>query len=360
MTTLAEYFEREAGSSLERLRALTASSAPDLPAVHRAARALRGSAQMAREERVYRAALALEAAVRPGTSPADAGWTDGLLRCVRAAVADLAVLIEGSEPSPELDGRLRASLERWQEAGVELPGAAVGRRGAGEAAAGMREFRAYAARELDGISEALDEGMRALRLNPLDREAVKGILRRQRALRGAARLEEVPVVAEILRGLEDVTRVVVKLDMAVKDEWFEAFRLAREGLSAAIPALNDDRDPQPSGALARLRHLRAELLARYGPAEGGDRPPPAPLRPTPTPTPAARPLSPPPAAAPRAAPQAPASDAPVPIESLLYRGEAALRQALSLRQGLEDAVGSDPAAREQLEELFDLIRLALG
>jgi len=330
-----------------------------------------GSAQMAREERVYRAALALEAAVRPGASPADGGWTDALLRCVRAAVEDLAVLIEGSEPSPELDGRLRASLERWQEAGVELPGPAVGRRGASEAAAGMREFRAYAARELDGITEAIDEGMRALRHDPLDREAVKGILRRQRALRGAARLEEVPVVAEILRAIEDVTRVVVKLDMAVKDEWFEAFRLAREGLSAAIPALNDDRDPQPSSALARLRHLRAELLARYGPAEGGERPPAPALRPTPisAPPPPARPGPPPPArpvaappapAPPSPAARAPAPDAPVPIESLEYRGDAALRRALSLRQGLEDAIGNDPAAREQLEELFDLIRLAIG
>jgi hypothetical protein len=45
---------------------------------------------------------------------------------------------------------------------------------------------------------------------------------------------------------------------------------------------------------------------------------------------------------------------------LEYRGEAALRRALTLQPGLEQAISDDPDAREQLEELFDLIRLALG
>ena len=126
MTTLAEFFEREAGASLQQLRALTASSGTRPAAMHRAARTLRGSAQMAREERVYRAALALESAVKPVPRRPTARWTEPLLGCVRAAVTDLAVLIDGSDPSPELDGRLRASLERWQAAGVELPAPPVG------------------------------------------------------------------------------------------------------------------------------------------------------------------------------------------------------------------------------------------
>ena len=50
----------------------------------------------------------------------------------------------------------------------------------------------------------------------------------------------------------------------------------------------------------------------------------------------------------------------MPISQLEYSGHAALRRALTLRQGLEDASGDDPAARELLEELFDLIRLGLG
>lgn len=399
MTTLAEFFEREAASNLQLLRSQLAPINPDAAAIHRTARTLRGSAQMAREERVYRAALALETAVKPAAT-ASAPVAGPLLGCVRAAVDDLAVLVEGADPSPELDGRLRASLERWQAVGVELPPPVLGRRTATESAGSMREFRAYAAREIDGIAEALEEGMRALRLDPMDREALKSILRRQRALRGAARLEEIPVVAEILRAVEDLTRVVAKLDVAVKQEWFDVYRTAREGLAAAIPALGDDRDPQPSSALARLRHLRTELLARYGAGEAvnpaaGQRegmgqaqrvsadaaalaaaasplpsalprvlPRSVPPTPRPAPSGGGRPVPAPPAAghAPAAAPVAGADSAaaePVPISTLEYSGEAALVQALTLRAQLERALPDDRAARELLDELFDLIRLAL-
>jgi len=45
----------------------------------------------------------------------------------------------------------------------------------------------------------------------------------------------------------------------------------------------------------------------------------------------------------------------VPIESLLYRGRAALERALEIR---EAHVGGDLPAPEAIEELFDLIALA--
>jgi hypothetical protein len=45
----------------------------------------------------------------------------------------------------------------------------------------------------------------------------------------------------------------------------------------------------------------------------------------------------------------------VPIESLLYRGRAALDRAVEIRDELRGAPSSDPTA---LEELFDLLELA--
>jgi len=376
MTTLAEFFEREAGASLHQLWSLVVGPVPDAPALHRTARILRGSAQMAREERVYRAALALETALRPVTAGENGRWGDPLFSCVRAAVDDLAVLVEGSDPSPELDGRLRASLERWQAAGVELPAPVFGRRSGVDPAGGMREFRAYAAREVEGIAQALDDAIRALHADPMDREALKAILRRQRALHGAARLDEIPVVAEVLRAVEDLTRVVAKLNVGVKQEWLDVYRTAREGLTAAIPSLSDDRDPEPSTALARLRHLRAELLARYGAGEAVN--PSASQREgmaqvqrlvpelgqgsAPKAVPAAErvPKRKSAGEARKESPQGPTESPAVPITLLEYRGDAALRRALDLRPGLEGVVLDDPGAREQLEELFDLIRLALG
>jgi hypothetical protein len=47
----------------------------------------------------------------------------------------------------------------------------------------------------------------------------------------------------------------------------------------------------------------------------------------------------------------------VPIEPLLYRGRAALQRAAELRQELRRHDGVPP--REVVEELFDLVELAL-
>lgn len=47
----------------------------------------------------------------------------------------------------------------------------------------------------------------------------------------------------------------------------------------------------------------------------------------------------------------------VPIETLEYRGDAALERALELRSAIEDVVVSDGSAGPVLDELFDLIRL---
>jgi hypothetical protein len=54
----------------------------------------------------------------------------------------------------------------------------------------------------------------------------------------------------------------------------------------------------------------------------------------------------------------------VPIESLLYRGAAALKHALALRSELEALLaarnGGSPRIAELLRELFELVQLGLG
>ncbi|HEX6588922.1 MAG TPA: Hpt domain-containing protein [Longimicrobiales bacterium] len=110
------------------------------------------------------------------------------------------------------------------------------------------------------------------------------------------------------------------------------------------------------GTVERLREIihaaTEDPIAGAQPARG-----PAPAR-VAAPHAAAAPVAPP--IAPAAAAHGPPSDADVvPIESLLYRGDAALRRAHELRAQLERAVpASDRAARESLDELFDLVRLA--
>ncbi|HSJ09634.1 MAG TPA: hypothetical protein VK928_06950, partial [Longimicrobiales bacterium] len=251
MATLSEYFDTEAKQFVQQLdQALQKLPLPDAAELHRTVRGLRGTAQMAREERVFRAISAFESVTRALATNA-LTWSEDVARRAGDTLADVRALVERAEDDDALEARADASVDRWMDSGVVTPFAAAESPGPGSAS---REFREYAAHEVAGIADALDRGVQQLAAVPMDREPLKMILRRQRALLGAARLDEVPVVAEILRAIEDLTRVIAKLDVGVKQEWLDIYRVAREGLKAAIEPLQRDEDPGPSHALSRLRH----------------------------------------------------------------------------------------------------------
>src|SRR5687767_751115 len=120
MATLSEFFENEARDYLAQLDRDLERPAPSPRDLQSAARALRGSAQMAREERVLRVAGALEAAARAVVTRALL-WSDDLTVRARATVADLHALVERREDGATLDAIADAAVERWREAGIELP-----------------------------------------------------------------------------------------------------------------------------------------------------------------------------------------------------------------------------------------------
>ncbi|MFW6079271.1 MAG: hypothetical protein ACODAE_06605, partial [Gemmatimonadota bacterium] len=392
------------------------------------------------------------------------------------------------------------AIDRWRDVGVEpaLPTVRPTERPAqapsGSAprpsgpAAGpptaSESFHAFAAREAEGVLAALDAALHELRDRPLDREPLKSILRRQRALLGAAALDSLPALAETLHVVDEVTRLVARRNPAVTGDWLEPYTAARDTLTWAVPRiragesledgppamtrLRQARDrlvaahaettptepapPEPptqeispddvaafrseaADLLARVRRMTEELatatpdrrkilrrelrevltalsnnartfrmsdaaaLALTGRAwlEAGDpaaldsllerlrerlgieadspvddeaarqrsaSPQPEESKPQESapqesaPEESAPDLASSPVSASRTEPAPPRE--PVPIEDLVYRGEAALRRALELRPALEAAVEGDPDARERLDELFDLIRLALG
>jgi chemotaxis protein histidine kinase CheA len=260
MATLKEYFEREAETYLQRLRAMLedAIAAYSAGELHRVMRALRGTAQMAREEHVYNVALTVERVLRHGTAkvppPPD------LAGRLEATLDDLAALISGSE-----DGDLAArAAARWSDvAGPAAGDTGVVATGSGPSAA----FMAYAAREAGAIADELERGVAALIADPLDREVIKRILRQQRPLLGATMLDHVPIVAETLRAVEELARVIAKLDVPVKGEWLDVFRSARDIMHVSAPALAFREQPSQTTALSRLRTLRDEILDRYGAGE---------------------------------------------------------------------------------------------
>jgi chemotaxis protein histidine kinase CheA len=408
MATLREYFEREARDALAEVeRQLADAAGPDAGEMYRAIRALRGAAQMARDEAVRGAASIMEAAAR---ALMDGGlqWSPEQADRTRATLDDLHALIrEGAGPAAA--ARASRVEERWRDAGVRPRGsapAASDRTADGMSAGGAdREFREYAAGEMEGIAEALQSAVHRLAADPMDRDALLGVLRQQRALLGAARLDELPVVPEILRAVEDLTRVIAKLDVGVKHEWLDVYRIAFEALRAGITPLRSGGDPLETNALKRLRHMRQELLERYGAGEAvAASQPGEPVQAQPLESPAVSPapdyggfagvvpfLPPRPVAeeilelsdeqvvedpdfagvevpphstgqdgrAGGAEDVAAPEDDIVAIEELLYRGDAAVQRANELRDAIAAAC-ADGHVVEAVEELVDLVRQGAG
>lgn len=381
MATLGEFFEAEAREFLAQLeRALEQRPNADAAALHSAVRGLRGTAQMAREDRVYRAVAAFESVTR-GLAQDALQWSTDVAERARHTLDDLRALVERAGDEDHLNARAAAAEQRWSAPGAARTDSAP----AGHSA--LREFREFAAGEVAGIIEALETGVQQMSESPRDRDPLRMVLRRQRALLGSARLDEIPVVAEILRAIEDLTRVIAKLDVGVKQEWLDIYRVARDGLRAAVVPLEQNEDPEPTRELSRLRHMREELMERYGAGEAvsaahdeglvqaapvAEAPAPDPLHTTELDDLPELLLTDPVeegdgeddfdlvAAAASAVQRAGDGAGIVSIDTLLYTPDAALRRAHELRHIIASAVAQDPQAREAVDELFDLIRIAQG
>ncbi|MBR9990608.1 MAG: hypothetical protein KFH98_12690 [Gemmatimonadetes bacterium] len=348
MATLNEYFRSEARDFLTALeRSLQRKPGPDAAELHRAVRGLRGTAQMAREQRIFNVVSAFEGVTRSIAGGA-LTWSDSVASRARETIADLRLLLDPTEDDADLDARARGASARWSD--VDPAPAA---QPAPTAASDTREFHEFAAREAAGIADVLDRGIADLQANPMNREPITAILRRQRALLGSARLDEVPVVADILRAVEDLTRVIVKLDVGVKQEWLDIYRVARDALQTTIAPLLRDELPQASNSVSRLRHMRAELLERYGGTVETPPPPENPLAPQTMSHPAAPFLAgasaPPAAFAPssQATPAPPASSVPPVVSSETSSADDATDDELQLG---EDAVVDEDGGELQLGE----------
>jgi chemotaxis protein histidine kinase CheA len=353
MPTLSQYFEAETRELLGQLQRELQRTAPDTSLMHRAARAVRGTAQMARVDRIQRAAATFEAALRE-VALEHAAWSADFAQRARDTVEDLFDMLRRPHEDPAQDDLLARILERWPDTVSLLADAAAG--SASDSAPGLGEFRRFASREADAIAGALDAALDQLATAPMDREPLKAVLRRQRALLGSARLDSIPVVSEILRAVEDLTRVVVKLDVGVKQEWLDVYRVARDGLRAAVEPLDRAEEPPSSHAVSRLRHIRHELLERYGTAESSSV---EPADDSPGEHETVLELSDDEIVEDSASPNFNEPGEPVTIDQLLYDRDAALRRALELRQFIERAVADDPRARDAADELFDLIAIGL-
>jgi hypothetical protein len=206
----ADFFALEAGECLDRLETLTRrEEAPPADEFLRSSRVLRGSALMASQQPIARAAAGLESvarALRDGRRPWDAECRER----VAQAVEDFRLLVRRVREWDDGDtlraGRLAVSLDDLAGRAEDEPGVAPGERG--QLNAGVR---AFVAREGALIASALDRAARALQVSPADREPLYTVIRRMQSLRGLAELGELAPLPEILDGIElavgDLTRL---------------------------------------------------------------------------------------------------------------------------------------------------------
>ena len=259
MPTLREYFLTESAEYIGRLERAATSDPPAADELLRAARALRGAAQMGREDRVRRVASALEVAAREigrGARP----WDDDTRRRVRETVADLGTLGAAGEGDTGAASIAEQALARWREVGVAPEDTAAPATGA-PAGPSADELRRYVASEARGVIAELETAIPALTRSPMGRDPLKSILRRQRALLGSAGLERYPVVAGALQAIEDATRMVARQNLAVEGDWLGLYRQAHGVLNESVVNIDAGGTGDPSSlTYAELRAMRDRLI----------------------------------------------------------------------------------------------------
>lgn len=252
-----EFFVLEAGEYLDRLAALVA--APEPPPIEeflRATRALRGSALMASQVPIARAAAGLEAlarAVRDGRRT----WEPVMARTTADAVAELRTYLGRLARWSDADtGAAEALARQLETAAGGTPRPAPAPPAAGVAA--DTGTRAFVAREGAAVASTLDQAGRILRSGPGSREALQAALQRTQPLRGLAALADYPPLAEILDAVELAAADVERGDLDPHGG-AELLDAAARAMSRAARDVIGAGRPDPEAE--EVRRL-ADLLAR--------------------------------------------------------------------------------------------------
>ncbi|HYC32556.1 MAG TPA: Hpt domain-containing protein, partial [Gemmatimonadales bacterium] len=203
-----DFFALEAGECLDRLESLVDREDPPPPdEFFRAARVLRGSALMAGQQPIARAAAGLEAVAR-ALRDGRRGWEPALREHLSQSVEDFRLLVRRVREWGDGETARATRLGLGLESLAGRAGDAERRTDPGEINTGVR---AFVAREGALIASALDRAARALHAAPGDREPLYTVIRRMQSLRGLAELGELVPLPEIMDGIEmaigDLTRL---------------------------------------------------------------------------------------------------------------------------------------------------------
>src|SRR6266702_365754 len=254
---MSDFFALEAGEYLERLDGLLAKGErPSADELVRLARALRGSALMANQPAIARAAAGLEAlgrAVREGRRAWDAATRHLAVR----GVDDLKVFVRRAASWTDADTAKAEGLAHELEQQAGRPSAQVR---AVEALGLDAGARAFVAREGAAIASALDRAAQMLRGNPLAHDPLQQVLRALQPLRGLAAVNDLPPLPDLLEGIERAIAELSRSGIEPPANVAELFQAAATAIARSARDVAERGRPDPEGAEFRSF---AELLVRF-------------------------------------------------------------------------------------------------
>jgi chemotaxis protein histidine kinase CheA len=262
---MSDFFALEAGEYLDRLDALLqAPTPPPAEELVRLARALRGSALMASQQGIARAAMGFEALAR-GIREGRRVWDTATKQLATRAVDDLKIFVRKAAGWTDADTTRAEQLASQLE---QLGGRPSGQVRAAEALGLDAGARAFVAREGAAIASALDRAGRALRTNPLAHEPHQQVLKSLQPLRGLAALNDLPPLPDLLEGIEqamgEITRTASTAPPGFGDTIAELFQMAATAIAHAARAVAERGHPDPESAEFRKF---AGLLVQFIQAE---------------------------------------------------------------------------------------------
>ena len=224
-----DFFVLEASEYIEQLDALMLSAGgtgPDLDALQRSARALRGSATMAKLAAFAEMAAGIER-VGHGLRSGVTRWEPALNGALVAAVDDCKLLLRNVRAwSPADDARSRARID-------ELSRFAPARSATPASSQPAPSDGGYLMTEVANIGA----GAELLATRPSDRDAAANVLRRVRALRGIAGVKDHPSLAEVLEATEHAAHPLERGEARISAERLAVLAAAAtvlRGIAAAM------------------------------------------------------------------------------------------------------------------------------
>jgi HPt (histidine-containing phosphotransfer) domain-containing protein len=253
-----DFFVLEASEYVEQidgLLAAAADAAPDPETLQRVARALRGSATMAKLASFAELASAVEGVGRSLRQGA-VSWEPGLRGAVTAAVDDLKLLVRAARTWSA--GEDQRAMQRIAELGPYLPAMAQ------PTATSAATTAAFFASESNNIAAELD----ALIARPTDRDVAARLLQRVRALRGVASAKDVPGLAECAEAIETTVRPAEQGE-SLSHEAQAVFRAAAELLRTISSGLASGS--QVTSSTPQYTALLTAMDSLLTSAQGADR-----------------------------------------------------------------------------------------